>query len=653
MIAMPSYKLPESVIDRIRPPERLTVSEWCDRHRAINAKYSAEPGRWHTSRVPYLREIMDDFADPSVGSIVFIKCARVGGTEFLNNILAYSVDARPMPIMYVLPTEGDVADEFSGRVKDIFTDSPKLSRHIPGGTWQVADMITLDTLLIYGGWASSPSSLIRKTCGVVVFDEIDNCEAQAGRLGNTWKVAAERLVTFGYRGKLVGVTTPTTEDATGWVQYQASDQRQYHVPCPHCGGYQVLTFASIKWPEGSDADQIELDNLAKYACAHCGSLIDQIQQRWMIDRGIWLSRTEHVADDDAGFLDVENKKQVAAAIAGQWRPKIVGTPPRTRARGYWINVLYSPWRTWSQVAAEFLRVKSEPEKLRVFVNSWLAEPWQNTVDAPDESWLMPKVTNAQYNLGTVPADVRVLLCGADVHQDRIDYVVRGFGPCLRSWLVDVGSTPTFEDLYERAFVEGYPLAHDPGRRMSCYALGCDSRYREDEVHEFAKQPGVAAIFGHERRSKPVEQVNIAPRNTTTKVEPRWVWNVHTTLFKSKLSRLMKAPLDGPGGWHLPRDVSDEYLKQVTAEHFVLKTDKSGRKKWSWQPKTSGRPNHWWDTEVYTLALTDILEQKGELCIPALQSESPRYGLHNQAPAKTAKHQTMKRRPRVTGGWVGA
>jgi len=421
-----TYELPACVIDRLRPRDNLTVSQWCDRYRYLDSKFSAEPGKWDTNRVPYMREVLDAFADPTVGSIVWLKCARVGGTEFLNNCLAYSVDARPMPILYVLPKETDVRDEFSGRIRSIFQNSEELTKHIPAGTWATAESLHLDTLTIYGAWASSPDTLIRRTIGVGIFDEVDNCQAQAGRLGNTWNILGERLATFGYRAKQLGVSTPTDEDGTAWQLYQASDRREYHMPCPHCGTYQVLKLAALKWPDGAGPDEIELDELAQVVCGECGTLVDQSHQRWMVERGVWVPACQRIT----GQLDVEDPEQVEAAAApeAQWRPPIEGDPSRTRHRGYWSNSFVSPWRTWSQIAAEFLRVKDDPEKLRVFVNSWLGEPWQNAVEAPDESWLLPKINVAQHNEGEVPSGVRVLLCTADVQMDRIYYNVVGWGP---------------------------------------------------------------------------------------------------------------------------------------------------------------------------------------------------------------------------------
>jgi len=63
----------------LMPDPLLTVSEWADRHRMLSSKASAEPGRWRTSRTPYLKAIMDCLSPTSpVERIVFMKGAQVG-----------------------------------------------------------------------------------------------------------------------------------------------------------------------------------------------------------------------------------------------------------------------------------------------------------------------------------------------------------------------------------------------------------------------------------------------------------------------------------------------------------------------------------------------------------------------------------------------
>jgi hypothetical protein len=75
------------------PEPPLTVSQWADEHRML-PDLSAEPGRWRTSRTPYLRDIMDCLsANDPTERVVFVKGAQLGGTEAGLNFLGPSHSA--------------------------------------------------------------------------------------------------------------------------------------------------------------------------------------------------------------------------------------------------------------------------------------------------------------------------------------------------------------------------------------------------------------------------------------------------------------------------------------------------------------------------------------------------------------------------------
>ena len=67
----------------LKPPPALTLSEWADRYRVLSAESSAEPGRWHTDKAPYQREIMDAIGDPHIRKVVIMSAARGGGLNVL------------------------------------------------------------------------------------------------------------------------------------------------------------------------------------------------------------------------------------------------------------------------------------------------------------------------------------------------------------------------------------------------------------------------------------------------------------------------------------------------------------------------------------------------------------------------------------------
>ena len=72
----------------LKPPPELTLSQWADRYRVLSAESSAEPGRWHTDKAPYQREIMDAIGDPHIRKVVIMSAAQIGKTDaFILNPL--------------------------------------------------------------------------------------------------------------------------------------------------------------------------------------------------------------------------------------------------------------------------------------------------------------------------------------------------------------------------------------------------------------------------------------------------------------------------------------------------------------------------------------------------------------------------------------
>jgi phage terminase large subunit GpA-like protein len=71
----------------------------------LSSKASSEPGRWRTSRTPYLKAIMDCLSPTSpVERVVFMKAAQLGATEMGSNWIGYVIHHAPGPMMAVWPT---------------------------------------------------------------------------------------------------------------------------------------------------------------------------------------------------------------------------------------------------------------------------------------------------------------------------------------------------------------------------------------------------------------------------------------------------------------------------------------------------------------------------------------------------------------------
>lgn len=608
------HDLPQRGIDSLvallsRPP-RLTVSEWSDVHRRLSSKFSAEPGQWRTDRIPYVREIQDSFCDPNVSRITLIKSAQVGGTEVMNNCVLYSMDASPGPVLYILPTQDMVEEEMAGRLRSMVEDCPQVARHITEPRrWQTAEGIKLSTMQMYGGYAKAPATLTRRACKYVFFDELDNCAQTAGALGNHLTVAAERITTFGHRGKAMSVTTPTSIDAPAHIEWEASDKRRYNVPCPHCGAYQILRMDRIQRPQGvEDPEVIEASNCAFYECEDCCEEIHQRWQMWMVRRGLWVPEVQTIAEK-LPVDDEEIVRRSALHTDERWEPEIMGDKPETRRIGFHIWSAYSPWRTWSMILAEFFRVKNDPARLRVFVNSWLGEAFKEAAEETSYDDFSLKRRDARKK-DIVPREAVTICCAADVQKDHIVYVVRAWGYYGRSWLIRHGIVPSMEDFYDICSM-GYAIEDTPKGEETKYmrpsVAAIDSGYRTQEVYDFAmSHPGVYAVKGVDTQAVPVRESDIeyvSPRARRTKRSR--LLTVHSGHFKEALYRLAKIENDQAGAFQLNSDATDEYCRQFTSEQLIWQTvkRKSGpRRVRVWALRTSTSQNHYLDAEVYAIAI---------------------------------------------------
>lgn len=552
---------------RLAPPPRLTLSQWADQYRYLSPETSAEPGRWSTARAAYLRGIMDAISDPRVERVVIMASARVGKTEVINNLVGYHVGQDPAPILIVYPTE-TAAEEWSrDKLAPMLRDSPSLRSKIAPARSRDSQNTTLHKVFpggrLYIVGANAPTGLAAKNIRIACFDEVDRYGSNAGGEGDPVSQGVKRTQNFWNR-KIVLASSPKLAGSSKIeAEYQASDQRRFYVPCPHCSEPQVLRWQNVRWPDtGSDAERAAG---SAYHCEHCG----------------------------AAWTDAERWRAVATAEqrGGGWRAE----NPESRVAGFHISVLYSPWRSIAETVAEWLAAK-KPEERQVFVNTSLGETWRERGDAPEWERLWER--RDARPLGVVPAGALALTVGADAQGDRLEADVWAWGPGLESWLVDhrvfPGSPRDGEawDAFDAMLRAEYP--REGGGTMRVEMACCDTGGRD-----------TAAIYGHMRRiANPVLRgvKGVDAWNRTTPVEgPTYVdalangrklrkgfriWTIAVATFKAELYGLLHrtATEDGefPPGWvHLPEGVGVEWFKQLCAEELRTVKTKRGPARQEW------------------------------------------------------------------------
>lgn len=180
-----------SALSAFRPPERLTVSEWADKYRVLSEKDTAAPGKWNTSKTPYLRGVMDAFNNRRIQDITFCAGTQVGKTSAEQNMIGYAIDQDPGPMMIVYPTDKLAEFTSENRLKPMLRLSPPLAEKFMENDSQRLELQFPQMYIALIG-ANSPANLSSRPVRYVFFDEIDKFPKWTGDEASPMELAAER-----------------------------------------------------------------------------------------------------------------------------------------------------------------------------------------------------------------------------------------------------------------------------------------------------------------------------------------------------------------------------------------------------------------------------------------------------------------------------
>lgn len=561
-----------------RAPERLRVSEWADRNLMLDPLVNADGGRYRSAQTPYAREWMDSATCSWVRQVTIVAGTQVGKTTTLNSVLGYAIAQDPGPVMVVVPRTSDVPTFHERRLMPMIRGCAALTAELSDRAHDTKRReILFRRAIIYLRSSQSPADLASVPVRYLLADEVDKYPGWSGREASPLDLCKERQRTF-WNSVCFVTSTPTVPGAAVWTEFTDGDRRHYWVPCPHCGGYQVLRWSQVKFDSGLGAREMRRRREAHYECEHCSGEIDDQSKRTMLERGIWCPQSVP--------LD-------------HW---LAGADKKDRAdhRSYHLWAAYSPWLTWWKLAAQFLASKDSPAKLQNWVNSWLAEPWVERLEAPTDDAVTQCIVPG-FRTGTIPDGCLIATAGCDVQKDRIYYVVRGWGLDEESWMLACGSVQTFADLDDVICKNTWGTRGGVGVR--CGVI--DSRYRRDEVLDLVRRRPVLRLGVGVDRSGPLDfstqRLDKHPRTGQPLPNSVLIWSLTVGRFKDYVSSRMLRP----ASWHLPDDVSDDYRRQVVSEHKV-RVRSGARESERWVVKPGSAANHLWDCEVYAVAAAKMI-----------------------------------------------
>lgn len=559
----------------LKPPEELTVSEWAEKHRQLDEKSSAIPGGWKNSTTPYLVGIMDEFSNFDTEEIIFVKPTQVGGTEAMQNMLGYIIDQDPSPTMIVYPTDQLGKTTSVNRLQPMFERSPTLRKHYrPRESTDIE--LQFDNMYISVAGSNSPSALASKPIKFLFCDEIDKYPGATAKEADPYSLAKERTKTFQSSRKIYTCSTPTLSTGKIWqLKTHADEERHYFVPCPHCGEYIEFKFQNLKWPDDESglevADRVEY---AYYVCQECGGIITDADKVQMNLNGRWQT--------------VSKTGQIAKSVC------------------FWMNTLYSPFTSFAEIARAFINAKKDADELHNFINSWLAEPWEDTALKTNYELVLEKQDGIKE--GILPAWTKLLTAGVDVQEKSLFWTIRAWGDYARSHNVAHGQALNFDEIHNIMSTE---FATENGDKRLVDLCLIDSGDQTDDVYGFcADETGLEGsewILPCKGTDTMLNHYKISSVNRPgSRVNGLRLVLVDGGKYKDMIANRIRKPKDHPGSWNVYEGCDEEYAKQVTAEHKVKVKEQNGKPVYKWRLKHSHGDNHYLDAEVYAFCAADIL-----------------------------------------------
>lgn len=573
------------------PEPGLTVSRWADNYRMVSER-SARPGRWRTDLVPYTRGIMDAASDPTVREIIFVKPRQCGGTESVLNMIGYFIHIEPATQLYCAEAEMKAEAWSSEKLAPMIRDTEVLSGLVRDSRMRDADNKIKAKAYPGGhlavGYATSPDTGTSRARRIIYFDERD--AYRKTKAGDFVKNTEKAAITFPNK-LFVKVSTPgdrlenppgTPLDAPRYSpierEYQDSDRRKFWVPCLHCGTFQTLKWSQVKW----DDDPLA----AYYVCEKCGAVLEE-----------------------------EDKPEMLAA--GEWRAEA----EFSGVAGFHLNMLYSPFVTMGEVAAEFLAAKrsGDVEQLKVWVTMCLAEGWQSPEENIETSTLEDRREDYASDDGAIPAGVCLITAGVDVQSEstdpRLEAEILGHGLNFESWSIDyvvVHGDPArpqvWEQLKQEVLNREFTRVDGIKLRVECTTIDSGDGGYANEVYRFTHATRGYRCFAVKGSSTAGNPIITKPRMVGR--PPVKLFMVGTEAAKDTFVANLRVEEQGPGYCHFPlerlleqgRKIYDEdHFKQLLSERPKLHKGKR-----VWRKMREAARNEALDCRVYAMAAYAIL-----------------------------------------------
>lgn len=594
--------LTAALAQAIAPPPPFDMTEWCEANIVFDER-SPMPGPFRISRFPFIREIHEVLSPDHPSREVTVRgSAQWGKTvSIIQPTVAAWHEYMPLDSLVVHPTQSAATEWVDNKWLPMRRQTPALRAIFGDGRGDNKDAkFNQETLARNGSLkvasAGSPADLTGTTRRLVILDDLSKYE-QTDK-GDPEALALSRAEGF-EDAKILRVSTPLIRGTCRISKsFERSDQRFYHVPCPHCGNMAPLTWENFR--TSIDPERL---HAAHFTCEACGCAIHHGDKERIVGLGNWVARNPR--GDHPGFH--------------LWRAY---APQRDWAS---IAVAYAQVMGWTRLetsseTADAISSQVEAETEQVFWNDILGLPYEQAGRGPDWEKLRDRTENDSETEtlppGILPAEAFILTAGVDCQDDRVEFQLVAFGPNLKRRVIEYRVIPHhIADDEARKALDALLKATwrtQLGRRYQIDMLAIDMGAYTDAVWSFTKRHPWSRVIQVKGGSTPNGPV-IAPikfnrdKAGQAKRQQKRAFMLNVSQMKADFyAWLAKDDPIERGYVSFARGLNangstDEYYRMMTAEVRVLKRSRSGVVTSSWDLVEPTRRNEALDTMLYAEA----------------------------------------------------
>lgn len=620
----------------------IEPSKWAEKYRTMGAG-SAFPGPFDYRKTPYLVEIVDCLSPfHPAKEISVMKAAQIGFTTgVIESGIGWIIAENPGPILF-MTGHGDLSEEAMNKI-DSMIDNTGLRPLIHANTLRKKNQRTGDTNKskefpggnLISGAATNHKLFRQRSVKYGFFDDYDAARTTSSDDGSLRELIKQRFAAYYDQMKIFYISTPQKKYKSNIDEaFQLGDQREWFVPCPHCG-----TLITLKW-------SVDIKDSNEKA---------GIFYRLDGKNRLIKDSVGYVCQECANFFTDQHKYELN--LHGKWMPQV--EPIQDDHFSYHINSLNAPHGMfdWKYYVEQYLEAnpyqgQRNEKKHQTFQNLVLGEPYEEVGEQVKANALQMNIR--AYEVGTVPEKMSIqdgngkivlltLACDLNgiVEDARLDWEILAWSESGASYSVKHGSIGTFIPLegtkkfkvdrarwsYEFAAKNSVwpvlqeiirtPIQVDTGRKMGILISLVDTGHYTLQAYTFIENT-TSVVFGIKGdKDKPLRLGTSHSIFTASQEKPGKLFLLQVNHIKDDLAQLIKLRWDPgnddrqpPGFMNYPTPSGGLYSYKDYFSHYEAETrivsEEGVSAKAIWKKKNAIVQNHFWDVRVYNMAAKEII-----------------------------------------------